>query len=159
LAEAFDELPLSVIHSSKTSTVAHTLQSAPNRNIGTRPEHDFVSEFAKHKGLHFPPLLLAMEVPPDLALVTRLDALIEPLGRLGNRWDAVGFSLPHTNHRNNQEDSRSSTEQRSPYRTVGYSANNTEKSLDYEDYDVQGKPLRGVKPNFQFLSGHQEQLN
>lgn len=64
LAEAFDELTLGLVYSrTKLTLPTHTIQSAPNRNIGTRPENDFTSKFAKHNGLQVPPLILAMEMP------------------------------------------------------------------------------------------------
>ena len=54
----------------------------------------------------------AMKMPDGAsALVAGLDMVVKPLSRFGKRRDLMGYALPGTNHRDNQENEGREAEQ------------------------------------------------
>ena len=71
------------------------------------------------------------------APVPRLDMLVKPLSRFGERGYLMRLALPDTNHRDNQKYKGGYFEQRPAERTASQRADDAEDRLHYQYRDVE----------------------
>ena len=75
------------------------------------------------------------------APVPRLDVLVKPLSRFGERGYLMRLTLPDTNHRDNQENKSRKFEQRPTKRAAGERADHAEDRLHYQYGDMESDAL------------------
>src|SRR5690348_4453655 len=102
---------------------------------------------------------MKMPVAGGLALRPRLDVLIEPLRRLGNRRNAMRLAAPDANHRDDEKYRGGGPEQRASHPTATNRAHDLENRSQNNDPDLYRQGLRRMKTHSYFAARHQQQID